>query len=101
MGQVTWTERARADFREIVEKLAATSAAAAGRLKIDVANATSHIGRFPLIGRRASEIEDSDFREIVVGKVVLAYRIDEDGIIIYAIIDPRRSMGYRIPGEPH
>ena len=94
--QVRWTASAYADLFEIVEFIDADKPAAARRLGRDILKHAQTPGRNALRGRSVPELLEHglrDYREILVSRYRIVYRVHPEAVQIAAVFDGRRDVG--------
>jgi toxin ParE1/3/4 len=95
MAQVIWTSSALTDLEDIAEYISLDSREAASTLIENVFTSIEHLGLFPNSGRKPPEIQDSIYREKVVGPCRIFCRIQkEDVVIIYVMRSERELRRY-------
>ncbi len=91
MAQIKWTEPALADLDELAEHIALDKPSAAKKFVNEVFQATQKLKTFPESGRKPPELENTDYRELIVGPCRLFYRADKDNnvYILYVMRSER------------
>jgi len=92
MAQVIWTEPALSDLNEIAEYIALDKISAATKLVQKVFSCTERLGQFPKSGRKLPELNNSRYREIIVGPCRIFYRIDKNIIYILYVMRSERKL---------
>ncbi len=95
MAQIKWTEPALEDVNEIAEYIALDKPSAAKKLVSNIFASVKRLKDFPASGKMPLELEDSRYREIVVGPCRIFYRA-ENGIvyILYVMRSERVLRNY-------
>ena len=55
-------------------------------------NQTKILGRFPQAGRKVPEFDDENIRELVVYSYRIIYRLQENEVLIVAVIHGKRVL---------
>lgn len=76
--KLDWTERARADLREIVEAIAADKPSAVAGWGEDLFRHVEVLASFPLIGPTVPGVSGHPTRRIVYGNHLVFYRVHEE-----------------------
>ena len=93
--KVIWTKPALNDLDEIISYIAYNSIDNAIKQYERIRETAKEITAFPKQGRIIPELKNENiikFREIIVNPWRIMYRIDDDRILILAIIDGRRNI---------
>jgi toxin ParE1/3/4 len=90
--RVVWSRRALHDIEGIAEYIAADSPIYAGIVVKKIVNQTRMLAKFPRSGRKVPEFDDENFRELIVYSYRIIYRIQQDEIVIAAIIHGKRLL---------
>ncbi len=92
--RIKWTEKARADLREIRNYIAKDSRRYAEIQVEKIQNAAQRTVRHPKIGMQVRELPEEDWREILAGNYRIIYRVDEmqGRILILAVIHGKRLL---------
>jgi plasmid stabilization system protein ParE len=91
--KVIWLRDAVDDLEQIGEYIAANSAAYASTVIKKIYDAAMELAQFPQIGRVVPEWEDAKYRERIVYRYRLIYRLpSNDRIEILAIIHGARLL---------
>ena len=90
MAQIKWTEPALNDLDEIAEYIALDKPSAAQKLVKEIFKSTKLLKNFPESGRRPPELQDTNYREIIVGPCRVFYRVEKNKVyILYAMRSER------------
>ena len=92
MAEIKWTEPALADLDELAQYIALDKPIAAKKLVSEVFKATKTLKTFPEAGRKPPELENTDYRELVVGPCRLFYRIDKNIVYILYVMRSEREL---------
>ncbi|MCU7940647.1 MAG: type II toxin-antitoxin system RelE/ParE family toxin [gamma proteobacterium symbiont of Bathyaustriella thionipta] len=92
MAQINWSEPALSDLNEIAEYIALDKENAAKKLVQHVFSATDRLKQFPKSGRKPSEIETTEYREIIVGPCRIFYRVKQNEIYILYVMRSERKL---------
>jgi toxin ParE1/3/4 len=92
MAQVIWSEPALSDLSEIAEYIALDKMSAARRLIQRIFSSVERLEEFPESGRRPPELENSKYREIIVGPCRVFYRVDQSKVFILYVMRGERQL---------
>ncbi len=92
MAQIKWTEPALEDLNKIAEYIALDKPGAAKKLVAKVFDSVRRLKEFPLSGKVPEELEDSRYREIVVGPCRVFYRLESDLVFILYVMRGERAL---------
>ncbi len=92
MAQIIWTEPALTDLNDIAEYISLDKISAAKRLVQKVFSSIERLKDFPESGRVPPELEDSRYREIIVGPCRIFYRFDGKKIYILYVMRSEREL---------
>lgn len=90
--QIGWHPEAYRDLQAIVDYIAADSHVYAAAVATRILSATDDLPRFPRIGRRVPEWDDDAVRERIVGNYRLIYQLQEESILILAVVHGARLL---------
>ena len=96
--RVDWSEPAISDLEGIWDFIARDSRNYATGTVNRLVEAVEPLETFPHMGRHIPEAEVQDARELVVGHYRLMYRVEEERVLIVAVIHGRRDV--TALGEP-
>jgi addiction module RelE/StbE family toxin len=99
--RVTWSPEAVEDLESIAEYIERDSAFYARSVVSQILEASRKIKEFPLIGRVLPEIGDENIRERFIYSYRLVYEIQQQRILIVAVIHGKRlleNIGGRFEG---
>ena len=83
--RIRWSERARAQVREIFEYIARDRPAAADRILEGLVERTNLVAEFPEQGAAWGDPRRSDLRSIVYESYRLVYRIGGDEVAVLSV----------------
>lgn len=86
MAKIVWAEPALINLDEIAEYIALDKPQAARKLVQSVFDNTDKLKDHPRIGRKAPELENSVYRELIVGPCRVFYRSDKNTIYILHVM---------------
>ncbi len=92
MARIKWSESALSDLNEIAEYIAFDKISAAKKLVSKVFSTVSRLEYFPESGRRPSEFETSQYREIVVDPCRIFYRYENETTYILYVMRSERKL---------
>jgi len=90
--RVTWSPEAVEDLESIAEYIDRDSSYYAQSVVSQVFEASRKIKEFPLIGRMVPEIGDENIRERFIYSYRLVYKIQQQRILIVAVIHGKRLL---------
>jgi len=90
--RVDWSRRALQDLEAIAEYIAADSPAYAGIVVKKVVSQTKMLAQFPCSGRKVPEFDNDDIRELIVYAYRIIYRLQENAVVIAAVIHGKRIL---------
>ena len=90
--KIFWTERAKAHLRDILDYIGFDNQAAARQLARKVFQSIDRLAEFPHSGRTLPELDQSPFRERVVGPCRVIYLVREETLIILVVIRAERLL---------
>lgn len=101
--RVEWSDVARDDLDDLVAYISRDSAFYAQLFGEKIVLATRRLQDFPESGRMIPEAEDKTLREIIVQGYRVMYRLEEDRVLILAVMHGRRDLGQpgNLPWEAH
>jgi toxin ParE1/3/4 len=88
---VIWADPAKSDLRAIHDFIASDSKYYAKKVVNDIIDRTNILEEYPMIGRKAPEIDDENIREIFAYSYRILYEIKKK-IYIIGIIHGRRDF---------
>ena len=92
MAQIKWTEPALNDLDEIAEYIALDKPSAAQKLVKEIFKSTKLLKNFPESGRRPPELQDTNYREIIVGPCRVFYRVEKNKVYILYVMRSEREL---------
>jgi toxin ParE1/3/4 len=90
--RIVWSSCAAQDLDSITDYIAADSPAYAGVVLKNIVNQTRMLARFPQAGRKVPEFDDENVRELVVYSYLIIYRLQQDEVLIVAVIHGKRVL---------
>ena len=90
--RVGWSRRALSDLEGIAEYIAADSPSYARNVIKKILSQTRMLEQFPRSGRTVTEYDDENVRELIVYSYRIIYRLQENKVVIAAIVHGRRSL---------
>jgi plasmid stabilization system protein ParE len=90
--RVVWSERAYLDLESIANYIAEDSPAYARAVVKSVVQQTRMLAQFPRSGRKVPEFDDDNIRELIAYSYRVIYRLDQDEVLIAAIIHGKRLL---------
>ena len=90
--RVDWSRRALNDLESIAEYIAADSPTFAGIVVKKVVSQTKLLAKFPRLGRKVPEFDDENIRELLVYSYRIIYRLQDDTIVVAAVIHGKRIL---------
>ncbi len=99
MAEVRWTPQALDDLEAICLFIARDAPPVAAVFAQKAFDATDRLARFPRSGRTVPELNNPDFREIILGNYRLIYRMRSGDVEILTVhhgarlIDPKQFSG--------
>jgi toxin ParE1/3/4 len=90
--RIGWSRRALNDLEGIAEYIAADSPAYSGIVVKKIVSQTKVLAQFPRAGHKIPEFDDESMREMIVYSYRIIYRVQENEIVIVAVIHGKRSL---------
>jgi toxin ParE1/3/4 len=90
--RVVWSRRASQDLATIADYIATDSPTYAGAVVKKVVSQTRILSKFPRSGRKVPEFDNEDIRELLVYSYRVIYRIQDNEIVIAAVIHGKRLL---------
>ncbi len=90
--RVTWSPEAVEDLESIAEDIERDSSFYAQSVVSQIFSTSRKIKEFPLIGRVLPEIGDENIRERFIYSYRLVYKIEQQRILIVAVIHGKRLL---------
>jgi toxin ParE1/3/4 len=91
MGQVTWSRSAWEDVEAIASYIARDSEDRASLFVVRLLEAADRLRDFPGSGRAIPEMGDPSCREIIVYPYRVMYRVEDDQVLITAVVHGARD----------
>lgn len=92
MAQIKWTEPALDDLNEIAEYIALDKPSAAKKLVKEIFKSVKRLKDFPNSGKIPDELDNSRYREIVVGPCRVFYRVEVNLVYILYVMRSERAL---------
>lgn len=92
MAQLIWSEPALLYLDEIADYIALDDFRAAQSLVEKVFAGAELLALFPESGRRPPELQDTPYREIIIGPCRIFYRVEEDKVYILYVMRGERQL---------
>jgi plasmid stabilization system protein ParE len=89
---VIWADPAKSDLRAIHDFIASNSKYYAKKVVQDIMDRTNILEEYPMIGRKAPEINDENIREIFAYSYRILYEIKSEKVYVIGIIHGRRDF---------
>jgi len=90
--RVVWSRRAFQDVEAIASYIGQDSPAYAKIVIRKIVSQTGRLASFPRSGRKVPEFDDEDIREVFAYSYRIIYRLQQDEVLIAAIIHGRRIL---------
>ena len=95
MAKVIWSPDALDDMEALAGYIAKDSADQAALFVSRIIEAAEVLARFPRLGRPAPEMQDPDWRQVLVGAYRVIYRMAGDAVRINAVVHCARQWRSR------
>lgn len=92
MVEVIWAEPTLEDINEIAEYIALENPSSAKALVQNIFETAKRLKDFPESGRKPPELEESRYREIIVGPCRVFYRRYEQKLFILYVMRSERAL---------
>jgi toxin ParE1/3/4 len=92
MAEVIWTEPALANIDDIAEYIALHNIKAAKELVQRIFSKVDRLEKFPESGKVPIEIENLNFREVVVPPCRIFYRVKDRNVYILHVMRQERDL---------
>jgi toxin ParE1/3/4 len=90
--QIIWTERAQEELRSITTYIAQDSIANAIAVNRKIRERISGLAVFPNAGRLVPETSARTYRQVIVFKYRVIYRVEKENVFIVAVIHGARNF---------
>jgi len=93
--KVIWTPIAERDLSEIIQYIASDSVSAAKKILTTLKTKADTLTSFPNRGRIVPELQHvgvSSYKELIVKRWRIIYRIDKQTVFVLAVMDSRRDL---------
>lgn len=92
MAQVIWTEPALENVNELAEYIALSNPQAARALVKNIFSTVDRLDVFPLSGRIPEELNEFNYREVIVNPCRVFYKIQNDDVYILYVLRQERDV---------
>jgi len=86
------SRKANSDIEQICDAIADDNPDAADRLDEKIHGAIERLAEFPGMGHTRADVDDKRFRFWVVGKYVIAYRVESDELLVVRVVHGARDF---------
>lgn len=93
---VIWSQHAINDVDSIAAYIAADSEAYAASVVREILAKARRLSEFPYIGRLVPEFDDEAIREVFVYSYRIIYRVENDDVVIAAVVHGKRLLDMAI-----
>jgi toxin ParE1/3/4 len=90
--QIIWTERAQEELRSITTFIAQDSLANAISVNIKIRQRIDRLSVFPNVGRFIPEISGQRYRQLIVYKYRIIYRVENECVFVVGVIHGARNF---------
>ena len=90
--RVVWSQRALGDVDAIASYIAKDSFSYAGTVVRKILMSTRSLSSFPFSGRKVPEVDDENLREVFAYSYRVIYRVEQDKVVVAAVIHGRRML---------
>ena len=90
--RIAWSQRALQDLETIASYIAQDSPAYAATVVKTIVNQVKTLANFPRAGRKVPEFDDESIREVFAYSYRIIYRLQQDEILIAAVIHGKRIL---------
>jgi toxin ParE1/3/4 len=97
MTKIEWTRSSIGDVRSLRDYIARDSEVYAERFAQRIIEAAEKAGAFPRMGRKVTEADQENIREIVFGNYRIIYRAEESRVLILMVIHGARDLSQITP----
>jgi len=92
MAQIIWTQPALSDLNDVANYIALDNFTAAERLVRNVFAGVERLEQFPDSGRIPPELQNSQYREIIIEPCRIFYRKAQDKVYIVYLMRSERQL---------
>lgn len=92
MVEIIWTEPALSDLNDIAEYIALENVVAAKQLVQTVFTKVERLADSPVSGRVPAELEQLNYREVVVNPCRVFYKYDDEKVRILLVMRAERDL---------
>ena len=90
--RIGWSRRAVGDLEGIADYISGDSPTYAGIVVKKIMTQVRILAQFPRAGRKVPEFDDENVRELIVYSYRVIYRLQENDIVIAAVIHGKRNL---------
>jgi toxin ParE1/3/4 len=102
MAQVIWSQPAIDSLDEIANYIALDEMRAAQKMVNKIINAVNKLHEFPQSGRVIPELNEGNYRELIVGPCRIFYRAEEHSVyVLYVMRSERQLRQFMLDGQVH
>ena len=91
MAQIIWTEEAVESLKGIGSFIERDSQFYAARTISRLIESTERLTSFPQSGRIIPELQNKNFREVIVGNYRIMYQVKKNEVIIFTVLHSSRD----------
>jgi toxin ParE1/3/4 len=92
--RIVWSDEAVSDLDRISQFVSRDSGAYARSIVRRILESTGRLKSFPRMGRVVPEVEDDNFRELLIYNFRVIYRIEETTVTIAGVAHSKQSLGF-------
>ncbi len=92
MAEIVWTNPALDDLNDIAEYIALSNMLAAKKLVKTIFEKVERLENFPESGKKPLELNNLNYREIIVNPCRIFYKIEHDGVYILHVMRQERDL---------
>lgn len=89
---ILWTDPSLDDLRAIRDYIGKDSETYAANFIETILSAVDQLSEFPCMGRIVPEASTADVRELLFGSYRIIYRVQQDAVLILAVIHGYRDL---------
>ena len=92
MAKIIWTNPALEDLNDIAEYIALSNLLSAKKLVKNVFEKVERLEEFPESGKKPLELNNLNYREIVVNPCRIFYKVENDNVFIVHVMRQERDL---------
>jgi len=92
MAEIIWTDAALYDLDEIAEYIAISNLIAAKKLVQLIFEKVERLELYPESGKKPQEIQNLNYREIVINPCRIFYKYEQDRVYILHVLRQERDL---------